>query len=407
MFRSIPHIPPDVTASPEFELIILCAHTTLPEGFEQRLEDLLRRDINWPALVRLAIAHQVLPLVYQRLRSAPADSVPAEVMAEFLQCRGAVLQNNLFLLTKLFQILQMLSEAGIPCIPYKGPSLAVLAYGGNFGLRPFGDLDILVPSQAYEKTRDLFRAHGYHDGPDYGFELSMVDSTDGVAVDIHRAITPDRFPVQLDFFRLQSRLRVLRVADREIRSFGPEDMLVILCVQLAKDSWQRPWLSLSKVCDIAELLRAHPNLNWKQVACEGRRLRCEFILSFALAFSHELLGAAEPALELRRMPRRDHKALAAHVEHKIFNQMSPDYRGRLNQNRFHFKIREHWVDKIYPYLLDLPAAVRLSDRDREFVRLPALLEPLYYAVRPIRVLRDLARRRRDSGEEARSDSSKQ
>lgn len=405
MFRTPQRNPEDVAPSPEFELIILCARTALPDDFEQRLKGLLRRDINWATLVQLTIAHQALPLVYKGLLRAPADSVPAEVMAELQHRGGTILRKNLSLLAKLFQVLRTLGDAEIPCIPYKGPSLAVLAYGGNFGLRPFGDLDILVPPDAYEKVRNLFRSRGYLDGPNWGWEFGLIDPTDGVAVDIHRALTPVRFPVPLNFFRLQRRSQALLVADREIRSFGPEDMLVILCIQLAEDSWGSNPLRLSKVCDIVQLLQSHPDLNWERVVDESRRLRCEYILSFALAFSHELFGAARPALELRWMPRRHYEALAVHVKHKLFNQISPGYCARLSSKRFHFKIRERWTDKLHPYLHDFRAAVRPSDTDREFFRLPAPLEPLYYAVRPIRVLSEFLRRRRDSGAQSRPDSS--
>lgn len=393
--------------SPEFELLLLCARTKLDEVYASRIEELLPQDFDWTGFVRQAIDHQVLPLVYQSLRCLPAGAVPTDVMTEFQQQSNAVLRNNLSFLTKLFRVLQLLAEADIPCIPYKGPSLAVLAYGGNFGLRPFGDLDILVPAHAYEKTRDLFRARGYRDGADWGWESSMVDPTDDLAVDIHRAITPAQFPVRLDFAALHQRLRGVPVGGCEIRSLCPEDMLIVLSIQLAKDSWEDNPLRLSKVCDIAELLRSHPDLNWRQIVDESRRLHCEYILAFGLAFSEEILGAPGLAPQLRGLPRRNYEMLSLHVKGKLLNHMSADYRRSLSRNGFQVNIRERRRDKLYPYLWGFATPFRPSHLDREFVHLPQRLQLLYYLVRPMRILRDLWQRRHDSDANPRPDSSKQ
>lgn len=233
----------------------------------------------------------------------------------------------------------------------------------------------------------------------------MVDPTDGVAVDIHRAITPTGFPVPLDFARLHQRLRGVPVGGRDIKSLCPEDMLIILSIQLAKDSWESSPLRLSKVCDVAELLRSHPDLDWKQIVDETRRLRCEHILAFGLALSEELLDAPSFAPQLREMPRRSYELLAAHVKDKLLNQMSTDYRRSLSSNRFQVNIRERPRDKLHPYLWDFAMVFRPSHLDREFVHLPRSLKPLYYVVRPIRVLRDLWQRRRNSDGQPRPDPS--
>lgn len=394
--------------SREFAVIRVCARREAQADFDQRVVQLLRAGIDWALLIRLAKAHQILPLVYRSLRRLPADIVPPEVIAEFQKYGDATLRNNLSMLTKLFQVLELLAEAGIPCIPYKGPSLAALAYSGNFGLRPFGDLDIFVPPSAYEKTRDVFRAHGYSEAADLGWESSMVDPIDRIPVDIHRAITSARFPVRLDFARLHHRLVGVPIGGREIRTVSPEDMLIILSIQLAKDSLGiTPPLRLSKVCDIAELLRSHPDLNWRQIVCESQRLGCEHILLFGLLFSRELVGAPEATAQLRKMPHAIYEELALHVENKLVNQMAPDYRGYLSNNQFQAKIRERRRDKLYPYLRDFTMMFRPSHLDRDFVHLPEPLKPLYYLVRPVRVLGDLWKRRHGSDAKPRPDSSKQ
>jgi hypothetical protein len=391
----------------EDSFLFACARTEIDRDTSKRIQGLLDQGIDWIYLTQRAIHHRVVPLVYQTLRQHFADRVPPAAMAELQHVHGIIVRQNLFLLTKLVRLIALLDESGIAAIPFKGPALAVLAYG-NFGLRQFGDLDILVHPDDFRKTRDLLLARGYQIGSERRWECSLVDPADGVAVDLHQAITPGNFPVPFDFQTFQQRLQPLPVAGKTIPTFCTEDMLIVLCVQLAKDGWGTNVLRLSKICDIAELLRIHPELDWERVLAEAKRLRCLHILSFALAFSRELLDAPVPALALQPIARRKYAALAEHIRDKLVHQQAPGYRGRLaSSNRFHFKIRERWTDKLYPYLHDFRAAVRPSERDREFFRLPAGFAPLYYAVRPFRVLRELWQRRREAGGKARPDSSKQ
>jgi hypothetical protein len=56
----------------------------------------------------------------------------------------------------------LLESYEIPAIAYKGPTLAVSAYG-NLSLRQFGDLDILVQDRAYERARQLLIKQGFRD----------------------------------------------------------------------------------------------------------------------------------------------------------------------------------------------------------------------------------------------------
>lgn len=392
---------------PEDALLFCCARTCVGNEVERRVYGLFDQKVDWTYLIQRAIHHRVVPLVYQTLRQHFPDRVPAAAMADLQHVHGIVVRQNLFLLTKLVRLMSVLDENAITAIPFKGPALAVLAYG-NFGLRQFGDLDILVHPDDFLRTRDLLLDRGYRVASQRTWECSLIDAADGVTVDLHQAITPRSFPVSFDFHAFQQHLQAIPVAGKTIQTFGPEDMLIVLCVQLAKDGWGTNVLRLIKICDIAELLRMHPDMDWDRVLGEATRLGCRDIVSFALSFSRELLGAPVPTLALQPIPARHYTALSDHIMDKLVHQQGPGYAGLIGSgNRFHFKIRERWTDKLYPYLYDFRAAVRPSDTDREFFRLPASLEPLYYAVRPIRVLRDFVRRRRDSGAESRPDSSNQ
>ena len=79
-------------------------------------------------------------------------------------------------------------------------------------------------------------------------------------------------------------------------TFSAEDLLEILCVQVIKDCWERRQQleHLSKVCDIAEHLRAHPQLEWSRVFQSAQQKGLQRIVHCALILARELLGAELP-----------------------------------------------------------------------------------------------------------------
>lgn len=372
---------------PEDQLLLCCARTTLSEKAAEKIKILICQDISWSYLVQSAIHHRVLPLLYQTLRQNYLNCIPIVVMNELQHHYEKIARRNLFLTAKLLQLIDLLGTHHIPVIPYKGPALAFLAYG-NICLRQFGDLDILVHPHDYLKTRDLFLTHGYRLAADYSWECSLDDDSHGVRVDLHRGITPEKFPNYLDFQSLQQHLEALPVAGGKINTFCPEDILIILCIQLAKDGGGYNSLRLSKICDIAELIRSHLDMDWRRVIKKSRRLGCQIMLLVSLSVAHKLLDAPVPQLPLRSLTHPHFDILTTHIYNKLIHQAVPGDAGQLSVESFHFKVRERWRDKLYPYYYDFKLRLIPNKRDYTFFLLPESLNILYYVIRPIRLVRD-------------------
>ena len=370
---------------PEDELLICCARTIIDEGTRNRMHTLLRQDIDWSYLLQLAVHHRVTPLLYRSLEqnclSAPPEGTLLKLECYFRANTG----RNLFLSGELIKLVDMLELHRISSIPYKGPALSALAYG-NIGLREFGDLDILVPSCDYFKTRNFLLARGYRLTTDFGWECGLVHETRGVCIDLHRGITPDNYPVRIDFERLHERTKPVSIAGQKIDTLCPEDMLVFLCIQLAKDAWSEiPPFRLSKVCDIAELLRTHPGIAWGQVFEDAERLGVQRMLLLSLSVAHALLAAPVPEPMNRLQDAVDLDMLNTHVYQRLFHGPDGSCPMHLSMARFHFKVRERWQDKLYPYYHFLKVRIIPSDKDRALVSLPESLGFLYYIIRPMRL----------------------
>ncbi|HMQ97068.1 MAG TPA: nucleotidyltransferase family protein [Candidatus Nanoperiomorbaceae bacterium] len=372
---------------PEDELLFCCARTKTSEEVGDRIKVLIRKNLDWHYLMKSAFHHKVVPLLYQNLRRISPGPIPEQCLNELQKYYELNTKRNLFLAVELIKLLRLLEAKKIFAIPYKGPVIAVLAYR-NISLRQFSDLDILVHPNDYLKTMHFFLEKGYRLKAEYSWECSLIDASHGVCVDLHRGITPEQFPVFLDFQAMKQRLMILKIGAGETMTFCPEDMLVILCIQLAKDGWGHRYnpIRLSKLCDLSELIQAHPDINWKRVFKDTKKIGCWKMLLVSLSLVHVIFGTPIP-----KLPPRSLKYLGDlndDIYNKLMHQSSVNNVELLSMEKFHFKIRERWRDKLYPYYSNFRQRLIPNERDRALISLPESLDVIYYAIRPIRLMID-------------------
>src|SRR5271168_1015976 len=123
-------------ACPEKELLVCCARTRVDSAVAQKISDLLNDSLDWDYIFNEAEENSVTPLLGRNLRALAGDRIPA-VMLERLKnaCRANTIR-CLFLSAELTKILDLFRARGIQAIAYKGPALAVQAYG-DVTLRQF------------------------------------------------------------------------------------------------------------------------------------------------------------------------------------------------------------------------------------------------------------------------------
>src|SRR5262249_41515449 len=146
------------------------------------------------------------------------------------------------------------------------------------------------------RAKDLIVSHGYRprtpltEGQETvrlrsrnAKDIAFVDSQGLVKVELHWGIAGTAlFP--LDTQQLWKRLERYTLGGATTLHLGPEDMLLMLCVHGSKHFFRR----LEWVCDIAELLAAHPSLHWDEVIARAERLKAKRMLFFGLTLAAEL-----------------------------------------------------------------------------------------------------------------------
>lgn len=371
----------------EQELLLCCARTLIDSETAVRIRALLRQDIDWPYLVQTATDHQVMPLLCWNLCGTFSEACPTTVIGQFRSVLHGNAVRNIFLTSELVKLLKLFEVHNIPVIPYKGPVLATVIYGHN-ALRSFADLDILVHKWDYHfRVADLLASHGWQLTASYGWEMTFKDVTGIVQLDVHAGLTHDDMPVPLDFANVWERCATVSIGGKTVRSFAPLDLLLVLCVQLAKDAGATRAPQLIKVCDIAELVRKYDDVDWRRVTKEAKKLGTLQILFLGLLTADELIGIELP--EYVRQKSRAFSQMAALVTHarqRVLGVENGYSRPELlDGSRWHSELRERIWER-NTLVKQFFHAITPNIFDYSFVRLPRALFCLYPVVRPVRLI---------------------
>src|SRR3984893_17827727 len=130
----------DTPFSAEWQALIAC---TSLDSSAQRLNDVLRRPLDWPSLFEQAEEYSVLPLVAARLRELSPRALSPEIEAKLHSRLRAQAVFTLTLTAELFQVLERFAVLDIAALVTKGPALSVRCYGDP-GIRQYCDLDLIV-----------------------------------------------------------------------------------------------------------------------------------------------------------------------------------------------------------------------------------------------------------------------
>jgi len=335
-------------------------------------------------VLRTAARHQVEPLLYRGLRRAGLATVPEPVQQRLRHACYKTALRNTRLADELVRVLRLLGARGIAAIPYKGPALAMLAYG-DLALRQFWDLDLLVHERDAARARDLLAGEGYSEhalspsdaAADRCYEMTNEEIT--VPVELHWDLVPQGFCFRFDLRQLWQRARPAAIAGIQTRSLSPEDMLLLLCVHGCFHHWER----LAWVCDVAAVVDAETALDWQSTMARATALGGRRMLFVGLLLARQLLGTALPVFIARQMEADQAAAKVAGSTQCTMFSDGAQARTSAPRALGHMKMRERWRDRAR-YLCHL--ALAPTQHERRWVRLPAALRFLYYAVRPIRLI---------------------
>jgi hypothetical protein len=398
--------------TPELRLLLNCTTTQIQEDSAQQIRSLVSHQLDWRYLIQTAGNHGVLPLLYQNLSTIASDITPQQVLDQLRQHAQKMALSNTIFTRELLTILQLLETNDIRAIPFKGPVLAIAAYG-NLGLRNFCDLDIWVdPQKALDAIALLTTKAGYHSGRQWHFlhperEKAFMESwreynliKGKVAIDLHRHLTVEKFlSSAFTFDQLWTRRETITIAGQPVPSFNQTDLLIYLCLHGSKECWR----GLKWICDVSEWVTNALPVNWEEVIKRSQELRCERRLLLGLSLAHDVLEIPLPPLVEEKLEQDVIcQNLARQCQQQLFNPNNQLGR-RFTRAKFWFHLRsvEHPQDQ-WQSLNELKRYMRAriikllpNNLDYDFFPLPFSLYSLYYLIRPFRLFKQRIKNRKN------------
>jgi Uncharacterised nucleotidyltransferase len=378
----------------ERELLLCCARTKASPEIAARLRELAgstasfgSADVDWDYLFNLARRHAVIPLLYLQLSREAADLIPPSFLTKLKTQYQENYARNIILADELCRLIDIFKQDGIDAIPYKGPALAVFAYG-DLGLRRFVDLDLIVRKSDVPRARDLLLREDYNLSKPLTpaqqdlllrtqHNLQFARNNRRLLLELHWEVAPHLFASSVQENELWQNLTTMKINDREVNALKAEDLLFSLCVHGSRHLWER----LGWISDVNEIISRH-ELNWDELERKAAAADSERMLLLGLHLAQKLLHTDLPPEVQQRCtadPRLE--SLAANVCEHLFN--GPAHVPATSREIFKYNLRvRRSLAARARYLVHV---LRPTDSDLRTHLAPARFTFTYYLTRPFRL----------------------
>jgi hypothetical protein len=376
----------------EDEMLLQCVRSYIDPLEAERAESLARQDLDWEYVIQAALVHKVVPIVYHSLHTFWPKAVPNLIMHQLRERYQSNARRNLFLASELLKLVKLLEIGGIRAIAFKGPVFALYAYG-NLSLRQQVDLDILIREKDIVRAKGVLLSNGYrlwrtmtekqelaHLRSHHAFVF--LPETPIFNVDLHWAIAQPHHANGLNKEMLWERVESVSLGGNRILTFRPEEMMLVLSMHGSKHCWEQ----LGSICDIAQLVRSRPDLDWKRVIREAHKAGCMKGLLLGLDLVRSMCGVIMPGEVLQLIDRHPSvKVIGRSVTSRLFSGKRGVLAERLQRIFIVSRLKQRVRDRFMYLLYEWRETVTPNEKDQALVSLPAPFSFLYYVVRPIRL----------------------
>jgi len=296
----------------------------------------------------------------------------------------------------LLKLVEEFQSSNIPVLPFKGPLLAIRAYG-DLSLRRFGDLDMLIRPTDLLRSVELLKANGYSPVTSATWlqktnwnisdkkDILLISEDGDLPLELHWKLSGSHFALPLEEDRLWARAESTNVAGHKLPTLSFNDLLLYLCLHGSRHSWER----LGWISDINELIGSADAIDWARLTAEADRLGCRNVLGLGLYLVHDLFGRefAIPDWNRIKSDPMFHE-LASNICSSLFSNEGANWVIG-DRYAYHLQLREKFTDKLKLHLHYMRWYMKIvftpNRSDEGVFHLPHWLVSLYYVLRPTRL----------------------
>ena len=350
-------------------------------------------DIELSRAFELARRHGISALFYMFMRGQESALSSYAILKRHSKVYLGNVGRNMQVTQNMIHLLDLLKEKGIPAIPFKGPVIAVQAYG-DIGLRSFCDIDLLIRPGDFHRVYELMESAGYQSLKSIIADMKSVWSRTrrnfefqkgNLLIDFHQQVTtgPGFLELKVQWDKLSS----VDLNGREVPCLCLEDTILMLAMHGTHHGWN----ILKYVADFAHLVHTHKDeINWEKLERKARKMGVLRMVLIGIYLGHDFCGlAVPPRIKENIIKDRIADKLVAYFKSRV---MAPQKSGLIPQTALP-RSMDTWRHQLryLSYYIFTPTNLDLLS-----IRLPMFFYPLYFIMRPIRLVSNLVRGRKVS-----------
>lgn len=287
-----------MTTSPSMSRTLRLATAGSTPRCSERTEQALRDCDDVAALAALAFEHKVAPWLAAAIASNPA--LAADPRFDAVRAAGArQTMDTLALFVELRTVLRLIGERDIRAVVLKGPVIAETYYPEP-GLRPYGDIDLLIRQADLAAVAALLGERGYHEKNEDAADAHRLHECHGLfqRIFIHEDNTRvielhcDHLQIGLEPVGMETiwaSSTPVRIGSQTARALEAHDLFVQLCVHLQRHNFGRLiWFK-----DLDLIIRGG-TLDWDMVEARAKEQGCADSVAYTLWLLRRTLATPLP-----------------------------------------------------------------------------------------------------------------
>jgi Uncharacterised nucleotidyltransferase len=341
--------------------------------------------LDWSRLIPIARSNRMSPLLYRSLRASDQFEVlPAAIRQEIQEDSDRLDRDASVMSAALKSFLHKAAERGIEVVVHKGLWLSVNIYRDP-GMRPGGDIDILVRKQDVETCLNLLEEIGVGrhwpnllDDRYYArHHLHQQRCTPDLKVwfEVHWALDHPYTLLTIDYEAMMDKASPGALLGEPVCELSPPDRLLSLAVHLVKHAIYLPSqvgrpVNTSRLArliladgmlmyylDIAEVIGHYQaEIDWESLVSLARRSGTVGILGAVFHACRELLGAPIPERVTEALVIEGSGEIVRRAMDQVANQQLANYSGESSNRLWRFLVMTNGAFILRPIrALDLGA----------------------------------------------------